>query len=86
MSETVKLIIEIPEETYLEIKDGFIIVRNAVASAQAIKNGIPLEEIRAEIKNKYYAEEEPTTYQMGTNLGLRLAVEILDSIDKGDSE
>lgn len=50
MSETVKLIIEIPKETYLEIKDGFIIVRNAVASAQAIKNGIPLDDIKAEIK------------------------------------
>lgn len=41
MSETVKLIIEIPKETYLEIKGGFI-TRNAIASAEVIKNGILL--------------------------------------------
>lgn len=38
MAETVKVVVEIPKETYLEIRSGFI-VRNAIESAEAIKNG-----------------------------------------------
>ncbi len=51
-SKTVKLIVEIHTETYLEIKEGSI-VRNAMASAEAIKNGIPFDPIKEEIGYEY---------------------------------
>ena len=51
-SKTIKLIVEIPTETYLEIKEGSI-VRNAIASAEAIKNGILLDPIKEEIGYEY---------------------------------
>lgn len=51
-SKTIKLIVEIPTETYLEIKEGSI-VRNAMASAEAIKNGIPFDPIKEEIGYEY---------------------------------
>lgn len=41
MSDTVKVVVEIPKETYLEIRSGFI-TRNAIEAAEAIKNGTPL--------------------------------------------
>ena len=41
MTDTIKLIIEIPQKTYLEIKDG-LITRNAMASALVIEKGVPL--------------------------------------------
>ena len=51
MSDTLKIIVEIPKETYLEIKEGFI-TRNAIVSAEAIKNGIPLDDVKAKIEKK----------------------------------
>lgn len=41
MSNTVKVVVEIPKETYLEIRSGFM-ARNAMESADAIRKGIPL--------------------------------------------
>ena len=41
MSDKVRVVVEIPKETYLEIRSGFI-ARNAIESAEAIKNGTPL--------------------------------------------
>ena len=81
-----KLIIDVPKGTYEAVKVGTINQVLEYKVWNAIKDGTPLDDVKAEIKNKYCAEEEPTIYQMGTNLGLRFAVDILDNIGKGDSE
>lgn len=55
MSDTVKLIIEIPKVTYNDIKVGKIYssLRDVpLESAEAIKNGIPLDDVKVEIKEK----------------------------------
>lgn len=38
MNDTVKVVVEMPKETYLEIRSGFI-TRNAIEAAEVIKNG-----------------------------------------------
>lgn len=83
MSDTVKLIIEIPKWEYeqaCKFKDSFFYA----IQVKAIQNGTPLDDVKAEIKNDYYTEKEPSLYQAGTNFGLSLAVEILDNIGKAE--
>ena len=70
MSDTVKLIIEIPKETYLEIKSGFI-TRSALESAIAIKDGTPLDDVIEELKRAN------RTYPY-TNRGILEAIVILN--------
>lgn len=78
MSETVKLIIEIPKETYLELKSGFI-TRNAMVSAEAIKNGIPLDDVKAEISNI-------DSYERDGYWVMADVLKVLHNIGKGDKE
>ena len=87
MSETVKIIVEVPRETYLELKSGFM-TRNALASAEAIANGTPLDNVKAEFVNLY-----PKNYMGGLELGgaechfsLNKVLKILESIGKEESE
>lgn len=79
MGDTVKLIIEIPKKTYLEIKDG-LIVRNAIITAEAIKNGVPLDDVKLKI-------EQDMSFDMFNDYGNETAIhkelwEILDNIGK----
>lgn len=49
-----KLIIEIPEEDYQKINSKEKILTISCDIASAIKNGTPLDEIRAEIERLHY--------------------------------
>lgn len=64
-----KLIIDIPEQMYLNAKADTLCGARILVSA--IKNGIPLEDIKAEIKNcknKFFKNEDSTLspYMNGT--------------------
>lgn len=87
--EMLKVIIEIPKETYLEIKEG-LITRNAIASAEIIQNGIPLDDVKAEIEKTKsfhigtFEDDNPIDY--GIVEGFDKAIAILDNIGKVESE
>ena len=82
MSDTVKLIIEIPKELY-ENKKGYLTNMDAHMICKAVQNGIPLEDVKAEI------EEMPTekiarcrkAYIFASEFKIKV-LEILDNIGK----
>ena len=91
MSETVKLIIEIPVETYEYWKTH----RDEYVLAEAIGKGVLIDDVKAEIeKMKLYKGENANPEFEKHNIGLdryfdkgiNKALKILDSIGKGDSE
>ncbi len=56
MSETVKVIIEIPKTTYEDLKAGKIYSSLCEAPQgliEGIRNGIPLNDVKSAIENKY---------------------------------
>lgn len=58
MSETVKLIIEIPKDMFEWFKNEEIIDEyDESALKQVFKNGIPLDDVKAEIEEKAFTEE-----------------------------
>ena len=75
MSDMVRVVIEIPKETYLEIREGFV-TRNAIASAEAIKNSTLLlkghEITNGEVMQTLFPYIEVSTY------GLLIRVKGLD--------
>lgn len=81
-----KLIIDIPEEVYKAYCASTYCINDMIILENEVRNGTPLDDVKAEIKNEYYTEKEPSLYQAGTNFGLSLAVEILDNIGKAESE
>lgn len=87
MNDNIKLVIEISKETYLEIRDGFI-VRNAMASVEAIKNGTPLSKVLAEI-NEEIGNEYANIHHMYPDYagGLSHSYEIINKyIDKSENK
>ena len=94
MSETLKLIIEIDENTYKDTKKGKVYssMRDVPQeSVLAIAHGIPLDDVKAEIEKQIerdfaFAETEtlkvPCHY--GIANGLQNAIRFIDNIWKGD--
>ncbi len=95
MSETVKLIIEIPKDAYracrpLKTDNDQGILTFCVVNAVA--DGIPLDDVKAEIREKSFDHY----FECGEYIGedcrkeriiyLDRVFEILDNIGKGDSE
>lgn len=79
MSETVKLIIEIPKEKYEHIKTFSDVVPDTYSSL--VKNAIPLDDVKAEI------ESDARDYRCDEFVdGINHALEIIDNIGKGDKE
>jgi len=78
-----KLIIDIPDNEYQYTCDRTLHDRSIWD--YAIRNGVPLDDVKAEIAEQMETEflEEST---IGMNFGLRLALEIIDNIDKAESE
>ena len=101
MSETVKIIIEIPKEDIEFIcKTSFVenertMFKQSPSDRQgtmmlfrlmdSVKDGIPLDDVKAEI---YKAYEDVTMYSCDEQVSCFASrvCEILDSIGKGDSE
>lgn len=82
MSDTVKLIIEIDKRAYKacqELKtnndDGIV----GLCAVNTIANGIPLDDVKAEIKALPY-DTDPYEYAIDD------VIDILDNIGKGDNE
>lgn len=85
MSETVKLIIEIPKDMFEWFKNEEIIDKyDESALKQVFKNGIPLDDVKAEIKTFTIAEK--SKYDRGFNEAVLKCFNALDNIGKGDSE
>ena len=83
MSETVKLIIEIPKKEYENFKELIAInifgMRSGKGIIQtclnAVKNGIPLDDVKAEIKALPY-DTDPYEYAIDD------VIEILDNVGR----
>lgn len=93
MSDTVKLIIEIDENTYKDIKKGKVYssMRDVPQeSVLAIAHGIPLDDVKAEIEKTKrfhigtFEDDNPIDY--GIVEGFDKAIAILDNIGKTESE
>lgn len=88
MSDKVKLIIEIDENTYKDIKKGKVYssVRDVPQeSVLAIAHGIPLDSVKAEIKEHRDSWEKDGYYDEAD--ALNIALKIIDKyIGKAESE
>lgn len=87
------VIIDIPDNVYEWVMNTGTFGIYRFNTAKAIKNGTPLDEVKAEIEKQIerdfaFAETEtlkvPCHY--GIANGLQVAVRILDNIDKAESE
>ena len=76
-----KLIIDVPKGTYEAVKVGTINQVLEYKVWNAIKNGTPLDDVKAEI------EKMPTDYCGGyVGLDKKEVLQIIDNIGKGDSK
>ena len=85
MSDTVKLIIEIPKQAYEFCKtlksdsdDGII----GICAVNAIANGTPLDEIKAEIAEEICLTDNSYTKETKYTIEHLKLLEILDNIGK----
>ena len=83
MSETVKLIIEIPKELHEALLNGYEEPYSRMFS-DVVKNGIPLDDVKAEIKAKEMVETD--IEKQFYNMALGDVLDILENIGKGDKE
>ena len=94
MSETLKLIIEIPKEMMKAMEVGnFGSKYNPYDVCWQVKNGIPLDDVKAEIEKQIerdFAFSETETLKVpchyGIANGLQNAIRFLDNIGKAESE
>ena len=85
-----KLIIDIPEDTAKEIKDNAMFAESIASQIKwdvtsAIVNGIPLDDVKAEIDKAQEPYITNTAYDEGVRFGLMLAYQIVDRC-KAESE
>ena len=94
MSDTVKLIVDIPVRILDTIQADEMISREQLAILQThIQNGIPLNDVKAEIEKQIerdFAFSETETLKVpchyGIANGLQNAIRFLDNIGKAESE
>lgn len=85
MSDTVKVIIEISKDIYEARQRWVDNPKRMVDEVDiAIANGTPLDDVKAEIKENIATRE--SNKSMVQNIGLYMALEILDNIGKAESE
>ena len=87
MSDTVKLIIELPKTTYEDLKQGKIYSSLCEAPqgvVEGIRDGIPLDNVKAEIEEKISHYD----HFQGSNTahGLEIALEIIDKHISGEGD
>lgn len=78
MSDTVKLIIEIPKYAHDYVKDGYWVGDSEIIH-NAIQNGILLDDVKAEIEQIIPCDKEALSVKLGV-------LEIIDNIGKAESE
>lgn len=87
MSDTVQLIVTLSKGQYEHLKNiqyGGIAARIIF---NAVKNGIPLEDVKAEIDKQEFAHHQGLTHWYMTPSEVKSVVfEILDNIGKAESE
>ena len=83
MSDNIKLIIEMPKELYEALLNGYEEPYSRMLS-DTVKNGIPLDDVKADIKQGYCTVNND--YDQGRNYGLYIATQILDNIGKESEE
>ena len=90
MSDTVKIIIEIPKEEYEYIKALSDVAIAPNTYSILVKNGIPLDSVKAEIKEKCDSIDDiarANIYQYAPHREIQdLLCDILASIDNAESE
>lgn len=89
MSETVKLIIEIPKATYKDLKSGKIYSSLCEAPqglVEGVRNGIPLDDVKAEIRELRDSWEKDCYHDEAE--ALNIALKIIDKhiSEEGDKE
>ena len=87
MTDTVKLIIEIPKADYLAFSElsEKEKVNELSYYERIIANGIPLDDVKAEIDKAQEPYKTSTAYDEGVRFGLMLAYQIIDKY-KAESE
>ena len=89
MNDTIKLIIEMPTEMFQEMRDNDLInVKTLNKSIKAIENGIPLDDVKAEIEkncDRINSIASVLSYPQHREIQ-ELLCEILDNIGKAESE
>ena len=83
MSDTVKLIIEIPKELHEALLNGYEEPYSRMFS-DVVKNGIPLDDVKAEIEAKEMVETN--IERQFYNMALGDVIEIINNIGKADKE
>ncbi len=89
MSDTVKLIIEIPKNYLETIKHT---VRSTAENGntplvfEIIADGTPLDDVKAEIQANMYCDKDTRLVKNANASGLEKAIEILDNIGKAESD
>lgn len=88
MSDNIKLVIEIPKKVFEARKLGEISPWVTVPILDAVQNGIPLDDVKAEIKEKCDNINHITSHlPYSTHRFVQeLLCEILASIDNAESE
>lgn len=93
MSDTVKLIIEIPKDMYKRCKEYRLRCGEAEYLEGAVAKSIPLDDVKAIMEKQIegdFAFSETETFKVpchyGTANGLQVAVRILENIGKTESE
>lgn len=87
MSDTVKLLIEIPKKDYEWAKqiadpaDKSIYYERQLI---AISNGTPLDDVKAKIQASMYCDKDTRLVENANASGLKKALEIIDSFGKGE--
>ena len=94
MSDTVKLIIEIPKKEYEAFKELIAINMGGRCSGKgiiqtclnAVKNGIPLDDVKAEIEKHQFSREYCCDHNIDTAIDMGMVRIILDNIGKESEE
>ena len=81
MSETVKVIIEIPKKVFEARKMGEISPWVTVQVLDAVQNGSTIDDLKAKIQAERLSEID--TRGKFYNMGLNDAIHVLDNIGKG---
>jgi len=84
MSDTVKVIIEIPKEIYERCKEYKLWSYDAETLEGAVAQGIPLDSVKAEIEA--LSNANPSYWHSGDMVEREEVLEILDNVTNAESE